>query len=69
MNILLKSLTITLSLIAGLPAMENKNTDLGNCALEFTSKILTEVVKDNYIDLIFPQFIESVRPLRTVCKD
>ena len=69
MNILLKSLTITLSLIAGLPAMENKNTNLGNCALEFTSKILTEVVKDEYVNKDFTNFQESACLLKSVCSD
>ena len=62
MNILLKSLTITLSLVAGLQAMDD------SCPVEIKHKILTEVVKDNYVKLDFTNFIESVRPLRTVCK-
>jgi len=62
MNILLKCLTITLTLVAGLQAMDDK------CPEEIKHKILTEVVKDNYVDLCFTNFIESVRPLRTVCK-
>jgi hypothetical protein len=62
MNILLKSLTITLSLVAGLQAMDD------SCPLEIKHKILTEVVKDNYVNLGSTDFIESVRPLRVVCK-
>jgi hypothetical protein len=62
MNILLKFLTITLTLVAGLQAMDDQ------CPVEIKQKILTEVVKDNYVKLDFINFIESVRPLRTVCK-
>jgi hypothetical protein len=67
MNILLKSLTIMLSLIAALPAMENENTNLGNCSPEVAYKFLTEVAKDNYVKHDFTQFIESVRNLKEVC--
>ena len=68
MNILLKSLTIVSSLIAGLHAMEcdSNNPELPN---EMTHAVLTEIVKDNYIKEDFENFIEIVRPLRTVCKD
>jgi hypothetical protein len=62
MNILLKCLTITLTLIAGLQAMDDKYP------YEIKNKILMEVVKDEYIKNDFTKFIESVRPLRTVCK-
>ena len=62
MNILLKSLTITLSLVAGLQAMDD------SCPVEIKHKILTEVVKDNYVNLGSTDFIKSVHPLRVVCK-
>lgn len=62
MNIILKSLTITLSLIAGLQAMDD------SCPEDVKRKILTEVVKDNYLNLGFTDFINSVRTLREVCK-
>jgi hypothetical protein len=67
MNILLKSMAILLSLIAALPAMENENTNLGNCSPEVAYKFLTEVAKDNYVEHDFTNFLENVRPLREVC--
>lgn len=68
MNILLKSLTIVSSLIAGLQAMESdsNNPELPN---EITYAVLTEFVKDNYVNRDFENFIEIVCPLRTVCTD
>ena len=67
MNILLKSLTIVSSLIAGLQAIESDSNkpELPN---EMTYAVLTEFVKDNYIKEDFENFIEIVRPLRTVCQ-
>jgi hypothetical protein len=68
MNIFLKSLTIMLSFIAGLPAMEKKNTGLGNCLPEIHLIFLTEVLTDNYIEQDFTNFVERARSLKTVCK-
>ena len=67
MHILLKSLTIVSSLIAGLHAMES---DPGNPEFpnEIAGAVLTEIVKDNYIKEDFESFIEIVRSLKTVCK-
>ena len=62
-------MTIMLSLIAGLQAMEIENTNVGNCAPEVASKFLTEVVTDNYVKHDFIQFIENVLDLKEVCHD
>jgi hypothetical protein len=69
MNIFLKSITIMLGLIAGLPAMEYENTNPGNCLPEIALIFLTEVVKDEYVSKDFTDFQESACLLKSVCSN
>lgn len=69
MKILLKSMAIVSSLISALHAMESPSNNIENCPKEIRTRILTEAVKDNYVNLNFTNFLQRVLSLKEVCKE